>query len=348
MVAKGEESYMSFVLVTGGAGFIGSHICISLIEEGYKPIIVDNFSNSHPMGLVNLGLISKIDPIFIEGDIGDYNFLSYVFSTYEIVAVIHTAGLKVLVESVHDPLRYYKNNIAATLNLLTVMSKYNVKTLVFSSSATVYGCSKHNPRKETDKCSSSIPYGRSKIMVEQILIDICNADSGWNVIILRYFNPIGAHKSGLIGELPTGTPTNLMPYITMVATKQYEYLKIFGNNYPTVDGTGVRDYIHVMDIADGHTCALKFLYNRNGCCSIFNLGFGRGISVLELVNTFERVTHQKIPYKFLDRRHGDVAASWADPSLAKKALLWQPRRTIEQMCVDAYRWQIKVSSKSMN
>lgn len=326
------------ILVTGGAGYIGSHTCVELLNAGYDIVVVDSFCNSKPEALKRVSEITgKEFPIY-NVDLLQKEELETVFSEHEIEAVIHFAGLKAVGESVAIPLRYYHNNITGTLMLCEVMQAYGVKKIVFSSSATVYGTPERVPISEDFPLQATNPYGRTKLMIEEILRDLYVSDSEWSISLLRYFNPIGAHPSGRIGEDPNGIPNNLMPYITQVAVGKLKELRVFGNDYPTVDGTGVRDYIHVVDLAIGHVKALEKVMNTTGV-EAYNLGTGRGYSVLELVSAFEKVTGIKIPYKIVDRRPGDVAISYADPTKAKEELGWVATRGIEEMCRDAWRWQ---------
>jgi UDP-glucose 4-epimerase len=326
------------ILVTGGAGYIGSHTCVELLNAGYDIIVVDSFVNSKPEALKRVSEITgKEFPVY-HIDLLEKKQLEEVFSNHSIDAVIHFAGLKAVGESVVIPLRYYHNNITSTLILCEVMQAYGVKKMVFSSSAAVYGTSERVPISEDFPLQATNPYGRTKLMIEEILRDLYIADNEWSIALLRYFNPIGAHPSGQIGEDPNGIPNNLMPYITQVAVGKLKELRVFGNDYPTVDGTGVRDYIHVVDLAIGHVRALEKVMNTTGV-EAYNLGTGRGYSVLELVSAFEKVTGIKIPYKIVDRRPGDVAICYADPTKAKEELGWVATRGIEEMCRDAWRWQ---------
>ena len=331
---------MSKILVTGGAGYIGSHTSVELLERGEEIVIVDNFSNSSPDVLEKIKEITKKDFKFYELDILDEESLEKVFKENEIEAVIHFAGLKAVGESVEKPIEYYHNNITGTLVLLKVMKKYNCKRIVFSSSATVYGNPKELPIKEDFPLSTTNPYGSTKLMIEQILQDVSVVDEYFSVAILRYFNPIGAHKSGLIGEIPNGIPNNIMPYIVRVAKGEYKELTVFGNDYPTPDGTGIRDYIHVVDLSLGHLNALDKIRKEQGV-KIYNLGTGQGYSVLQLVNTFEKVNNVKVNYKIGPRRQGDIAACFADPSKAEKELGWKAKRDIEDMCKDSWNFIIK-------
>jgi len=328
------------VLVTGGTGYIGSHTVIELLESGHEVVIVDNFSNSDSSVLDKLSMITDKEFIFYEGDVCDKKFLEDVFSKEKIDAVIHFAGYKAVGESVAKPLMYYQNNLESTLNLLEVMEENDVYNFVFSSSATVYGKPHTLPIKEDFPLSATNPYGYTKLMIEQILKDLSKSNDKWNIVLLRYFNPIGAHESGLIGENPNGVPNNIMPYIMRVATGQYDKVHVFGNDYDTKDGTGVRDYIHVVDLANGHIKAIDYLLN-NGGLSIFNLGTGNGYSVLELIETVKKVNNVEVPYIIEGRRAGDIASCYADPSLANEKLGWHAERGIEEMCKDAYRFVCK-------
>ena len=331
------------ILVTGGAGYIGSHTVVELQNAGYDVVVADNLSNSSEKAISRIETITGKSVPFHNADIRDREAMDNIFEHYEkignpIACVIHFAGLKAVGESTKLPLKYYDNNVSGTLTLLEVMNKHSVKNIIFSSSATVYGTPDVIPI--TEKCPKGVianPYGRTKSMVEDILTDLQNADNEWTVILLRYFNPIGAHKSGLIGENPNGIPNNLMPYITQVAVGKLEKLGVFGNDYPTRDGTGVRDYIHVVDLALGHVKALDAL--KNGGLQIYNLGTGIGYSVLDVVNSFEEATGINIPYVIKERRPGDIAEYYADPSKAYEELGWKAERGIKEMCADAWRWQ---------
>ena len=325
------------ILVTGGAGYIGSHTCVELLNIGKEIIIVDNFLNSKPEALERIKKITKKDFKFYEVDLLDRDGLNKVFEENQVDSVIHFAGLKAVGESVKQPLRYYHNNITGTLILCEVMAKHNVKKIVFSSSATVYGSPKTVPIKEDFELHTTNPYGSTKLMIEDIMRDLYVSDNEWSIALLRYFNPIGAHSSGLIGEDPNGIPNNLMPYIAQVAIGKLPVLSVFGNDYPTNDGTGVRDYIHVVDLAIGH---LKALEKINKDCGVhtYNLGTGTGYSVLEVVSAFEKASGKKVNYKIVDRRPGDIAACYADASKAKNELGWVAERGIEQMCVDSWNF----------
>ena len=326
---------MATILVTGGAGYIGTHTCVELLNAGFEVVVLDNFCNSKPEAIKRVQKITGKPVSFVNGDVRDKDCLRAIFKQHTISAVIHFAGLKAVGESVADPVRYYDNNVMGSLALIEVMAEFNVKNLVFSSSATVYGFSDTKPIPETAPLSPFNPYGHSKRMVEQILEDLSASDTAWNIGLLRYFNPVGAHESGMIGEDPSGVPNNLMPYVSQVAVGKLKELSIFGNDYETIDGTGVRDYIHVVDLALGHVAALKHL---NGLMTI-NLGAGHGYSVLELVHTFEKATNKALPYKFVPRRAGDIASYFADATLAKQKLGWQTQRNLADICRDAWRWQ---------
>ncbi len=326
------------VLVTGGAGYIGSHACVALMEAGYKVVILDNLCNSSVVVLQRLQEICGTAPIFIRGDVRDQACLEQIFRTHTIVAVLHFAGLKAVGESVSMPLEYYDNNVAGSLALLAAMRHAGVTNLVFSSSATVYGDPATVPIREDFALAPTSPYGRTKHMVEVILADWHHANPDWSIGRLRYFNPVGAHPSGRIGEDPRGFPNNLMPFVAQVAVGQRDKLYVFGNDYATPDGTGVRDYIHVMDLVDGHVVALDHVCQQGGLHTI-NLGTGNGVSVLEMVGAFERASGKSVPYEIVARRPGDIAACWADPGLALQLLRWKATRTLQQMCEDAWRWQ---------
>jgi UDP-glucose 4-epimerase len=334
------------ILVTGGAGYIGSHTCIALYQAGYDVVIYDNLSNSSREAVNRVSSIigKRID--FVEGDIRDIELLRQVFSAHKFFGVIHFAGLKAVGESVTKPLLYYNNNVSGTITLLEVMSEYNVKNLVFSSSATVYGDPETLPIDESSKRSCTNPYGQSKLTVEHILEDLAVSDESWNLIPLRYFNPVGAHPSGRIGEDPNDIPNNLMPYISQVAVGKLPKLSVFGNDYPTIDGTGVRDFIHVTDLAQGHVAALNYLESqtRTGKRDStrflpINLGTGKGTSVLELVTAFSEVSGEDIPYQFVERRAGDIASCYASADKALDLLGWQAKLSITDMCQDTWRWQ---------
>lgn len=325
------------ILVTGGTGYIGSHTCCELLNAGYDIVVIDNFSNSKPDVIEKIKEITGKDFKFYEGNVCDKTLLNKIFSENEICAVIHFAGYKAVGESVAKPLMYYRNNLDSTLSLLEVMNEFDCKKLVFSSSATVYGSPKSLPIKEYFALSTTNPYGSTKLMIEDILRDLYVSDNDWSIAILRYFNPIGAHKSGLIGENPNDIPNNLMPYIVKVAIGELECLNVFGNDYDTHDGTGVRDYIHVVDLALGHIKAIEYILNNKGVDE-YNLGTGNGYSVLDLVNTFMKVNNVNVKYKITDRRPGDIAACYADSSKALEKLGWKAQLGIEDMCRDAYNF----------
>lgn len=326
------------ILVTGGAGYIGSHTCVELLEAGYQVVVFDNLSNSKPLALERVQQITGREPTFIEGDIRDPGALKAAFREFAIDAVIHFAGLKAVGESVEKPLEYYDNNVSGTVTLLQAMRDAGVKDIVFSSSATVYGDPASLPIREDFPLSATNPYGRSKLIIEDILHDLYRADASWNIGILRYFNPVGAHRSGLIGEDPNDIPNNLMPYISQVAVGKLARLSVFGDDYPTHDGTGVRDYIHVVDLARGHIKALEKLAQSPGCVT-YNLGTGTGYSVLDMVKAFEEASGRSVDYQITDRRAGDIAACYADPELARRELDWKAEFGVEEMCEDAWRWQ---------
>lgn len=327
------------ILVTGGAGFIGSHTVVELIKNKHNVIIVDNFCNSKKSVIDRIEIITGIRPIVYDIDVRDELELDKVFNYYHIDACIHFAGLKAVGESNVIPLDYYDNNLKSTLALLNVMKKHDVKNIVFSSSATVYGESNISPLKEDMNVGGTTnPYGTTKLFIEQILKDLYKSDNSWNIAILRYFNPIGAHESGLIGEDPNGIPNNLAPYITQVATGKLEYLRIFGSDYDTKDGTGIRDYIHVCDLAYGHVCALNKLNEKPGLV-IYNLGTGIGYSVLDVLHSFEKAVGKKIPYKFVERRAGDLAVCYSDATKAYKEMHFKTKRSLDDMCTDQWKWQ---------
>lgn len=336
------------VLVTGGAGYIGSHACVELLAAGFNVVIVDNFSNSKPEAINRLKMISGKDIAYYRADVRDKSALKSIFQTHAIDAVIHFAGLKAVGESCQIPVSYYDNNINSTLVLTEVMSEHRVKHLVFSSSATVYGDPRSVPITEDFPLSATNPYGRTKLFIEEILRDIAAADQlnkekfPWKIGILRYFNPVGAHQSGLIGEDPNGIPNNLMPYLSQVAIGKLEVLSVFGDDYPTKDGTGVRDYIHVVDLAQGHVKALEYLLSKEesaNICEAFNLGTGNGYSVLDMIHAFSEATGQKINYRIAPRRAGDIAECFANPALAAQVLNWKAEKTLQDMMVDTWRWQ---------
>ncbi len=326
-----------YILVTGGAGYIGSHTCVELQEAGYRVLVLDNLSNSSPESMRRVQQITGKTLEFVEGDIRSLADLEAVFERFPVEAVVHFAGLKAVGESVAQPLRYYQNNVTGTLNLLQVMDAHNCRRLVFSSSATVYGDPASVPIREDFPLSATNPYGRSKLIIEDMLRDLCRADERWSVALLRYFNPVGAHVSGLIGEDPRDIPNNLMPYITQVAVGKRERLQVFGGDYPTPDGTGVRDYIHVVDLAKGHIKALAALDLPR--LLTVNLGTGRGYSVLEMVAALAQASGCAVPYEIVARRPGDVAQCYADPALALELLGWQAELDLTRMCEDSWRWQ---------
>lgn len=327
------------ILVTGGAGYIGSHTCLELLDEGHNIVVLDNLCNSSQESLHRVETLTKKSIEFHETDLMDPGEIKAIFTTHnDIDAVIHFAGLKAVGESVEKPLAYYNNNITGTLNLLAAMGEAGVKAIVFSSSATVYGNPASLPIKEDFPLSVTNPYGRTKLMIEEILKDLHVSDPDWHICLLRYFNPVGAHSSGQIGEDPQGLPNNLMPYIAKVAVGQLPKVNVFGNDYDTPDGTGVRDFIHVTDLAKGHTCCLPKLLDAPGV-QIYNLGTGRGYSVLEMIRGFEKACGHAIPYEIVPRRPGDIAACWADPARAGKELGWKASRTMDEMCKDTWHWQ---------
>ena len=326
------------MLVTGGAGFIGSHTCVALLDAGHEVVVLDNLCNSDESVVRRIGEICNRQPVFIEGDIRDEALLKSLFQDHQVTAVMHFAGLKAVGESMQQPLAYYENNVSGTLTLLNAMQRANVRTMVFSSSATVYGNPASAPITEDFPRSTTNPYGATKLVIEDILADLYQAEPEWRLARLRYFNPVGAHASGLIGENPSGIPNNLMPFIAQTAAGLRDELIIFGDDYDTPDGTGVRDYIHVVDLADGHVAALDYLQREAGLLTV-NLGTGRGVSVLEMVRAFETANHCKVPYRISDRRPGDIARCWADTRLANQLLGWKARRTLEHMCLDSWRWQ---------
>ena len=327
------------ILVTGGAGYIGSHTCVALARAGLPFLILDNFSNSRRSVLERLARITGQPAPCVEGDVRDAALLARVMEAHPVSAVIHFAAFKAVGESVREPLRYYENNVAGTVTLLQAMQAAQVRTLVFSSSATVYADPASLPIREDFPLSATNPYGWSKLMMEQVLADVDRAQPGqWRIARLRYFNPVGAHDSGLIGEDPQDAPGNLLPYVAQVAAGRRERLSVYGNDYPTPDGTGVRDYIHVTDLAEGHVAALRYLGSHPGLLTV-NLGTGRPVSVLEMVRGFEKASGRTVPYQVVERRPGDVAACWADPSLAERLLGWRAQRDLAAMCADAWRWQ---------
>ena len=327
------------VFVTGGAGYIGSHTCLELLNQGHRVTVLDNLCNSNPESLVRVRELTGKELTFVEGDVRDEELLSRVFAENSFDCVIHFAGLKAVGESVSQPWRYYDNNLNSTLVLTKVMEKYGVKQLIFSSSATVYTADNPMPLVETSRTGGCTnPYGWTKYMTEQILSGLCHADPTWSVCLLRYFNPIGAHESGRIGEDPRGIPNNLMPFVTQVAVGRREKLSVFGNDYDTPDGTGVRDYIHVVDLAKGHVAACAYVTAHTGC-EVFNLGTGTGYSVLDIVKTFEEVNGVAVPYVITDRRPGDIATCYASPDKSAQVLGWAAEKNLADMCRDSWRWQ---------
>jgi len=326
------------ILVTGGAGYIGSHTCVELLNEGYDVVVLDNLSNSSEESLHRVQKITDRTLSFYKADLMNKSSVQKIFSDHKIDAVIHFAGLKAVGESITIPLKYYQNNITGTVNLLEVMGEFIVKNIVFSSSATVYGDPATLPIKEDFPLSATNPYGRTKLMIEEILGDLYKSDKSWNIALLRYFNPVGAHESGQIGEDPNGLPNNLMPYISQVAVGLLPQVSVFGNDYDTSDGTGVRDYIHVRDLALGHIHALPKLAENPGVV-IYNLGTGNGFSVLEMVKGFEKASGKQVPYEIIDRRPGDIAACFADPTKARNELGWKAKKSLDDMCRDTWNWQ---------
>lgn len=334
MIAEKET-----VLVTGGVGYIGSHTTVALQEAGYRVLILDNLCNSDVAVLKAIAKITGEEPCFIEGDIRDRGLLDKIFSNYRIKAVMHFAGLKAVGESTEQPLAYYDNNVNGSLQLLQAMQEADVRTIVFSSSATVYGEPQSLPLTENHPRSATNPYGNTKLMVEEILENLHASEAGWRVALLRYFNPIGAHRSGQIGEAPQGTPNNLLPYVAQVATGSRAQVQVFGADYDTPDGTGVRDYIHVLDLAQGHVAALAYCKKSDGELLTVNLGTGKGYSVLEIIAAFEQASGKHIPYQVVARRPGDIAECWADTEQAYRLLGWRALRTLPEMCEDAWRWE---------
>ncbi|HEY0562939.1 MAG TPA: UDP-glucose 4-epimerase GalE [Methylophilus sp.] len=326
------------VLITGGAGYIGSHTCLQMLQAGHAIVALDNFSNSQAESLKRVQQLAGREFPLVQGDIRDKQLLTQLFEQYAISSVIHFAGLKAVGESTEKPLLYYDNNVGGSLALFEVMAAFGVKTIVFSSSATVYGDPAQVPIVEDFPLSATNPYGQTKLMIEHMLRDLYQADASWRIAILRYFNPIGAHESGMIGEDPSGIPNNLLPYVAQVAVGKLKRLRVFGNDYATHDGTGVRDYIHVVDLAEGHVKALQYLQQSAGLITL-NLGTGIGYSVLDVVNAFSEKSGIEIAYEFLPRRAGDVAINYADASLAKQLLGWSAQRDLAQMCEDTWRWQ---------
>ncbi len=329
------------VLVTGGAGYIGSHTCLELLESGYGVIVIDNLCNSNPKSLDRVRSMTGKDIKFYEGDVRDEALLHKIFAENEISCVIHFAGLKAVGESVAMPWEYYDNNLNSTLVLTKVMKEVGMKNIIFSSSATVYTADNEMPLRETSRTGNCTnPYGWTKYMTEQILSGMSNADPEWGIVLLRYFNPVGAHPSGLIGEDPRGIPNNLMPYITQVAIGRRDHLSVYGNDYDTPDGTGVRDYIHVVDLAKGHVAAVKYATSHLGC-EVFNLGTGTGYSVLDMVHAFSEANNLELPYEIVDRRPGDIGTCYADPAKSAEVLGWKAEKTLVDMCRDSWNWQSK-------
>ena len=328
---------MATILVTGGCGYIGSHTVLELLNKNYDVVVVDNFSNSSFESIRRVQKITGKEVTFYEADIRDQAMMEKIFDTHKFDAVIHFAAFKAVGESCKLPLKYYENNISGTVSLLQVMEKYNVKKIIFSSSATVYGDPERLPLDENCRLSTTNPYGSTKLMMENIMQDVQKADNEWNIILLRYFNPVGAHESGLIGEDPKGIPNNLLPFVAQVASGKLQCINVFGNDYDTPDGTGVRDYIHVVDLALGHIAAIEHC-NESGV-HIYNLGTGHGYSVLDMIHAFEKACGKKLPYKICDRRPGDIAACYACPDKAKKDLEWEAKFGIEEMCASQWKWQ---------
>jgi len=328
---------MNKILITGGAGYIGSHTAVELYAAGYEPVVCDDFSNSDPSVLERIERITGRRPKLVEGDLKDKAFVKKLFDKAEIDACIHFAGYKAVGESVEKPLAYYENNLFSAINVLKEMGARGIKKFIFSSSATVYGKAEVLPLTEDSPVGGTTnPYGATKLMIEDILRDTAKSDPAWSIVILRYFNPVGAHESGLIGEDPKGIPNNLMPFVAKVAAGELPCVNVFGNDYPTPDGTGVRDYIHVVDLAKGHTAALNHI---RGGCAVYNLGTGRGSSVLEIIRAFERACGKKLPYKITPRRPGDIAACWASPDKAAAELNWKAEKGLDEMCADTWSFQ---------
>ena len=329
---------MNKILVTGGAGYIGSHTILELLKASYEVVVIDNLSNCKKESLLRVQKITGKNLKFYKADLLDVKSIENILSENEIESVIHFAALKAVGESVEKPLRYYENNITGTINLIKILSGHGINNFVFSSSATVYGSPEIVPIKENAKLSATNPYGQTKLFMEQILKDVYKADNNWDVVILRYFNPVGAHESGMIGEDPNGIPNNLMPFISQVAVGKRDQLNVYGDDYDTPDGAGIRDYIHVVDLAKGHIAALKKLESNPGYV-VYNLGTGKGYSVFEVINAFEKASGKKINFKISDRRPGDIAKCFADPSLANKELFWKAVNGIDEICKDTWRWQ---------
>jgi UDP-glucose 4-epimerase len=331
------------ILLTGGTGYIGSHTAVAMMRAGHNVVLLDNLSNSSKEVVHRLEKILGTSPHFVQGDIRDIPLVVKTLKEYEIQSVVHFAGLKAVGESTQKPVAYYDNNVGGTICLLQAMQQAGVKSLIFSSSATVYGVPRYLPLDESHPTSSTNPYGNTKILIEMLLQDLSASDPTWRIVNLRYFNPVGAHESGLIGENPNGIPNNLMPYITRVACGALDHLTIHGNDYPTPDGTGVRDFIHVMDLAEGHLAAVDFLVKTNEAFSVFNLGTGRGYSVLEVVEAFQAASGRPVPYRIGARRNGDVACCYADPAKAERDLHWKATRDLREMCVSAWRYQASLA-----
>ena len=326
------------VLLTGGTGYIGSHAAVVMALAGHNVVLFDNFCNSQPNVAKCIAKITGQNIALVEGDVRDSKLLAYTLRQYSVTAVMHFAGLKAVGESVQQPVEYYANNVQGTISLLQAMKKTGVRQLVFSSSATVYGEAQYLPYDENHPRTATNPYGRTKLQVEEMLEDLAASDASWHIALLRYFNPVGAHESGLIGELPNGIPNNLMPFVAQVAAGQRAYLSVFGADYDTLDGTGERDYIHVMDLVEGHRCALEWLQGNQGCTA-FNLGTGQGNTVLEMVKAFELVSGRRVPYQIVERRSGDVAKSYANAEKARSLLKWSAQRTLDDMCASTWNWQ---------
>jgi UDP-glucose 4-epimerase len=327
------------ILVTGGAGFIGSHACVALIAAGYQPVVLDTLVNSDPRSLLRVARITGVEPVLVRGDVRDAVALDRAFAEHGVDAVLHLAGLKAVGHSVSDPIGYYDVNVAGSLALVRAMERAGVRTLIFSSSATVYGDLQRSPIRESAPYAAVNPYGRTKVMVERMLADLARADKRWGIACLRFFNPIGAHESGLLGEHPHGPPDNLLPYVSQVAVGERTHVVVHGDDYETPDGTGVRDYVHVMDVAEGHVAALRHATSHRGLLTV-NLGTGRGASVLEVISAFERACGRAIPVHIGPRRAGDAPAYWADVRHARDRLGWRARRSLDQMCADCWRWQL--------
>jgi UDP-glucose 4-epimerase len=328
------------ILVAGGAGYIGSHTCVALIQAGFRPVIVDNFSNSHPLAIARIEAITGVRPQLHECDIADENGMKEVLRAHDFAAAIHFAGVKAVGRSVAQPLETYRQNVTGSLSFVQSLKDAGIRRLIFSSSATVYGGAEQMPISEDALVQPTNPYGHSKAMIEQVLRDLAAAEPEWGIGVLRYFNPVGAHKSGEIGEDPRGTPDNLFPFVSQVAIGRREKLQVFGNDYDTPDGTGIRDYIHVMDLAEGHVAALKTCLQSDGLFTV-NLGTGQGNSVMEIIQAFEQTSGRPVPYEITDRRPGDIGTSYADPSLARELIGFEAHRDLSQMCRDAWNWQMR-------